>query len=141
MKEFIIKLMKLFIELDESEKRFDNFVITKDIESVYQEHLNEVFTDLKKENQYLIRRIKRRSDEIDELAEKLERSVTWSVDDFKHLADQNPDVEYDEDIFDEALDSMINSHDASIGITWDTIQSYLDDYCLKITEEDFNENR
>ena len=38
---------------------------------------------------------------------------------------------YDADKFEDALYDMIRHHDAEIGITWDTIDTYLDNDCLK----------
>ena len=37
---------------------------------------------------------------------------------------------YDRDKFQYALNRMIDKHDASIGINWDTIQAYLDAYYM-----------
>lgn len=31
--------------------------------------------------------------------------------------------------FQTALETMINEHDATLGITWDTVSMYLNDYC------------
>ena len=73
------------------------------------------------------------------------KSVTWGVEDFEHQAKQKweyfttnshsdatkwQDV-YDEEEFEEALEIMINKHDANYGISWDTVDFYLDEYCLK----------
>ena len=57
------------------------------------------------------------------------RSIVWSVDDFKHLAMQNPDIEYDKEEFEGALEAMIENHDCDYGITWQTVQYYLDSHC------------
>lgn len=69
-------------------------------------------------------------------------SVSWSIEDFEHRAEETwtlherpsaiswEDV-YDKDEFEHALISMVNNHDASLGICWDTIDYYLDSYCLK----------
>ena len=80
--------------------------------------------------------------------EKDKRSMVWSVDDFIIQAENNwentkksfgdiykdatcwQDV-YDESKFQNALYEMIRKHDANYGITWDTIDFYLDEYCLK----------
>ena len=69
------------------------------------------------------------------------RSVYWHVDDFELKACEleewkcamNPELIsplYDRSQFEEALDAMINRHDANIGINWDTVNIYLDEYCL-----------
>lgn len=58
--------------------------------------------------------------------------IGWSVEDFKYQASKQEDPSiYDETKFQNALDAMINKHDASIGITWETIDIYLDNYCIK----------
>lgn len=63
-----------------------------------------------------------------------ERSVTWSVDDFtkraEDLSGETWEFIYNKNLFQEALESMIRQHDATIGITWDTIDVYLDN-CKK----------
>lgn len=69
-----------------------------------------------------------------------ERSIIWSVEDFESRAIDVLDLEegdeswkeiYDEDKFDHALTTMIHDHDCNNGITWDTIDYYLDEYCKK----------
>ena len=58
--------------------------------------------------------------------------IGWSVEDFKYQASKQKDPSiYDETKFQNALDIMINKHDAIIGITWETINYYLNEYCLK----------
>ena len=62
--------------------------------------------------------------------------IGWSVEDFKYQASKQEDPSiYDETKFQNALDAMINKHDASIGITWETIDIYLDNYCIKETKD------
>lgn len=80
------------------------------------------------------------------------RGVYWSVADFEHQAKERWEFErdntyvnnkysdatcwqdvYDENKFEEALDRMVNKHDASIGITWDTIDFWLNEMCLQVT--------
>lgn len=77
------------------------------------------------------------------------KAITWDVLDFEGQAKQNwenqkessltdeyrnaekwQDV-YDESKFQEALEMMIDKHDATIGITWETIDFWLDEVCLK----------
>ena len=41
---------------------------------------------------------------------------------------------YDPEEFESALHNMVDNHDAELGITWDTVDIYLDDNCMK-TEE------
>jgi hypothetical protein len=72
---------------------------------------------------------------IRELCNKLDRSITWSVEDFaeraRQLKGKNWRRYYDEDKFDEVLLTMIHDHDCNNGITWDTIDAYLDYQCRK----------
>ena len=62
------------------------------------------------------------------------RSITWSILDFAERARQlkgdNWKEIYDEDLFQEELESMIDGHDANNGINWDTVDAYLDN-CKK----------
>ena len=87
-------------------------------------------------------------DELDEIRREIEQlgkeSIRWTVDDFLQQALQNESVflpismvdvnkhlkKYDSKKFQNALERMIDNHDASIGITWDTIDAYLDTDCL-----------
>ncbi len=71
--------------------------------------------------------------------EKDKRSIIWSVDDFITQAEQSfskyiearcwQDI-YDESKFEEQLYEMIDNHDAEDGVSWQTIDCYLE-YCLK----------
>jgi len=71
----------------------------------------------------------------DLLREKAQESISWSVEDFECLAKQNCndddawDQYYNKNMFESALHKMIEKHDASIGITWDTVDYYLETYC------------
>lgn len=62
--------------------------------------------------------------------------ISWCVDDFEshaeHIENEHHDGKqvYDRDKFQYALDRMIDKHDATIGINWETIQIYLDEYCI-----------
>lgn len=72
------------------------------------------------------------------LRDKARESISWSIDDFESMAIDNSDPDvweqyYNKDMFESALHEMISHHDASIGITWDTIDHYLETYC-KIKE-------
>ncbi len=62
-------------------------------------------------------------------------SVKWSVEDF---TDYDTDGEYTitEEKAQEALEHMIDKHDASIGITWDTVDCYLKEYATSNDEYD-----
>ncbi len=64
-------------------------------------------------------------------------SIIWSVEDFEHqaierekrLIKNDVSIKYDRTKFLKALEKMIEKHDACIGICWDTIDCYLDEYC------------
>lgn len=77
---------------------------------------------------------------IEKVQEHKNTSIQWSVEDFEQRAKENNDyrliakqeiVEYDKSKFEAALYNMICDHDANLGITWDTIDYYLDTYCRK----------
>jgi len=75
-----------------------------------------------------------------------QRAIIWSVDDFENVAksvwkvykeelETHNDAEKWQDIFIEehfleALDRMIQEHDANVGITNDVIEHYLNEYCV-----------
>ena len=62
--------------------------------------------------------------------------IGWSVEDFKYQAHNSPNPSiYDKTKFQNTLDIMINKHDANIGITWETIDYYLNEHCIKETED------
>jgi len=69
------------------------------------------------------------------LRDKAKECISWSVDDFECMArqncndDDNWDQYYNKDYFQSALEEMVNNHDSTIGITWDTIDIYLEQYC------------
>ena len=68
----------------------------------------------------------------EEIQQYKRESIRWSISDFKQQANNSENPEYyDLSKFPGALELMIEEHDADVGITWDTIQSYLDDHCLK----------
>lgn len=74
------------------------------------------------------------------------RGVYWSIRDFEIQAKKNWELSvspetnhtntawqdmYDESKFEKALDLMINDHDASLGISWETVSFWLNEICLK----------
>jgi len=68
----------------------------------------------------------------DELREHKKVSVGWSVWDFESQAKEMEDPDaYDPEKYQAALERMVYKHDACNGITWDTIEYYLDDQCKK----------
>lgn len=77
---------------------------------------------------------------IDEVKEYKDTSIQWSIKDFKYQAEISNNyklttkreiIEYDESKFKAALHRMIDRHDANLGITWDTINIYLNEMCLE----------
>lgn len=76
------------------------------------------------------------------------RCIIWGVDDFISQAEERwnftkdsfgdiyinatkwQDI-YDEAEFEYALEKMIDKHDAEYGISWESINFYLDEFCLK----------
>jgi hypothetical protein len=65
-----------------------------------------------------------------EIEDLKSRSIAWSVGDFKSQA-QNIEGDdwksvYDETLFQEALENMIDQHDSVTGINWDVIDVYLE---------------
>jgi len=75
-----------------------------------------------------------------ELERLSDECIRWSEEDFKTQAINHKGNEweeyYDEEQFSYALCQMTYKHDASIGITWDTVDYYLDLYCKKQKVED-----
>lgn len=59
-----------------------------------------------------------------------DRSITWGVEDFasraEELEGENWREIYDEDLFEENLYDMIRHHDCNNGVTWDSIDCYLE---------------
>jgi hypothetical protein len=72
---------------------------------------------------------------IEAFLERNERSITWSVEDFegraKDIEGEDWEKVYDKSGFQDALETMIRHHDCSHGITWDTIDYYLQKICRK----------
>jgi len=71
-----------------------------------------------------------------EAKEQLSRSVTWSINDFVSRASSICETgdwfdEFSEPKMERALKLMIEKHDAEFGITWETVDSYLETYCRK----------
>jgi hypothetical protein len=75
----------------------------------------------------------------EEFEQYKKHSISWSIEDFETQAANRCDGEwknvYDETKFEETLENMIRHHDAIIGITWDTIDYYLEEYCRKPEKE------
>jgi len=70
------------------------------------------------------------------LEKPLVYTMGWSVEDFEQRAAEiEEDIEggkslYDTNKFEDALHCMVSNHDASLGISWDTIDFWLDEMCL-----------
>jgi hypothetical protein len=63
-------------------------------------------------------------------------AIFWSVNDFESkaneiIAEDNDDIQFDKNKYEEALKKMIHDHNAEYGITWDTVHDYLVTYCQK----------
>ena len=67
------------------------------------------------------------------------RTISWSTADFesraKDMLGDNWEDTYDSSKFANALDEMIDNHDANNGISWSTIDYYLGVYCNKNRNE------
>jgi hypothetical protein len=63
-----------------------------------------------------------------------EIKITWSTDDVLMRSDEI-EVELTEDEADIVLDQLYEHHDASIGICWDVIDSYIYQYETEREEE------
>ena len=67
------------------------------------------------------------------------KSISWDILDFKGRAKDKAGKDwkkvYDKYKFKDALSQMIRKHDASLGISWDTVDFYLDEYCKKNNDE------
>ena len=69
----------------------------------------------------------------------LERTIKytmgWTVEDFEHRAAEMEEsygegkALYDPSKFEEALHCMVNNHDASMGISWESVDFWLDEMC------------
>ena len=57
-------------------------------------------------------------------------AIKWSTEDVLWQAEQL-DLELTEYQADDILESLENRHDASIGINWDVISYYIEDYLRK----------
>jgi len=69
--------------------------------------------------------------EVAKLKEELERSVTWSVEDFESKANERGAEQYDSSKFPDALEGMIGAHDCEYGITWVHVEHWLEQECKK----------
>jgi len=58
-------------------------------------------------------------------------SIKWSVEDFTSLEVKGWTITDEQ--AKNALDAMIKGHDCTIGITWETVECYYQDYGTKLT--------
>jgi hypothetical protein len=78
------------------------------------------------------------------------RGIYWSVEDFENQAKQRYDIHlkdypkaetwedvYDKETFEDALESMIDNHDCNYGISWETVNFYLDEESLRPTNKTY----
>lgn len=77
-----------------------------------------------------------------------EISITWCLDDFEQQAivfEEREQTEkelaekpilYNREKFSEALSDMKRHHDANFGISWDTVDYYLNEHCLIQKDEE-----
>jgi len=68
--------------------------------------------------------------------------IIWHNGDMEELADYfeenaepEDNVKYDRSQIPHAMEMMIDAHDASMGISYDTLEYYLDEYCRDYDEE------
>lgn len=57
-------------------------------------------------------------------------AIKWGTEDVLWQAEQL-DLELTEEQADDILESLENKHDASVGINWDVISYYIEDYLRK----------
>lgn len=77
---------------------------------------------------------------IENTDEYMDRSISWSVEDFEYIAKEDVGKhwreKYDPSKFEDALYDMINKHDAEHGISWENVRFYLDEKCLRDIEDE-----
>lgn len=102
-----------------------------------EEMINSFPPDLKLIKEALTNKLKEVKQEVEFNYLPAWRSVSWSVADFEGRAIQRKGENwkkfYDKFKFEDTLARMIAKHDATIGITWETIDFYLDEFCSKET--------
>jgi len=71
-------------------------------------------------------------DLVEEFENYKSRSVTWSVCDFTDLDKDGWQIT--EEQAQNALNDMLHHHDANLGITWDTVDYYYEQYGEEVEE-------
>jgi hypothetical protein len=72
----------------------------------------------------------------DEFAQYKRESIKWSVEDFIETTKQGGYYEISKEKAQEALEDMIHHHDASYGISWNTLEFYIEKYGTRIPDKD-----
>jgi hypothetical protein len=76
---------------------------------------------------FIVNTIDKDFEDLKEAFEQYKReSIKWSVEDFTGMELDGWSIT--EEQAQEALEAMINDHDASLGIHWGTVESYIMDY-------------
>jgi hypothetical protein len=64
-------------------------------------------------------------------------AVWWSIDDLEDYANRDEEAQgaevgsiYDRSLFRDVLHDMCNDSDPECGVTWYTVEHYLNEYCL-----------
>lgn len=66
---------------------------------------------------------------LDEYEERMKGAIEWGADDMSHIASEsNPPWVMSEDEAQAALEEMIDDHDATIGVNWETVAYYVEKY-------------
>lgn len=90
-------------------------------------------------HQEALKEIRRLRNVVRELQEEFDQykreSVRWTTADFIGRAEERGTVVPTEEQAQELLERMIQKHDAELGITWVTIDCYLDDFLPELFTE------
>jgi len=123
---------KIVITIETSVKQEDMSLLSASLNAA----LSSVFVDYKQFPDWVVKIYDEGEQTIEEeLTEKLGNSIVWGVADFEMMATQMEDPDsYDPKLYPVGLERMIHKHDASYGITWDSVEYYLDEYCKKTVE-------
>jgi len=98
----------------------------REIEALYSNIKDELFGNLTSDEKLLIEAHRRGS-----------RAIWWGIADFESKAKDIEEDEGTENMFDrskfaDALETIIQSHDANYGIDWNTIESILYSHCQNV---------
>lgn len=77
--------------------------------------------------------MRQQAEEIARLQERLAYAIEWTVEDFETQAQERENMLgeelYDRSKFKEAHNRMMHAHDGSVGISWDTVDFWLNEVC------------